>query len=242
MRIVLLHAFPLDHRMWDAQVTVLREAGHDVTAIDLPGFGGSQVLAGESSLASVADHIVEQHLQSPAVVAGLSLGGYVLMQLLRDHASLVQGAMFLDTKASADAPAAIENRLRIATMADEDPSNLGRFLVTAMLPTLIAEHSAVRDQVERWLMESPAAAVAWYQRAMAARPDAHDVLAAYHGPSLVLWGAKDQLSPEAEQRTMIEALRTPRVVEVEDSGHLSAVEQPAPVTQALVDTLEAWSD
>jgi pimeloyl-ACP methyl ester carboxylesterase len=241
MRVVLLHAFPLDHRMWDAQVEGLAAAGHEVLAVDLPGFGGAPLLVADPSLAAVAQHVADEHLHEPAVVAGISLGGYVLMQLLREHAGKVKGAMFLDTKASADAPAAVENRMRIATIAEEQPAELGRFLVTAMLPTLIAPASPDRDRVVTWLMASPPAAVAWYQRAMAQRPDSHEVLSGFEGPSMVLWGDRDELSPAADQRRLIDALLFVREEEIPESGHLSAVEQPQAVTHAMLRALQDWA-
>ena len=241
MRVLLLHAFPLDHRMWAAQAQALADAGHDVTAIDLPGFGGTPLLPGEPSLAAVADAVAAGHLDEPAVVAGLSLGGYVLMQLLGRHPQRVLGAMLLDTKAGADAEPAAANRHRIAAVADDDPASLGRLLVTAMLPGLIAPGAPARDQVRAWLEQAPAPAVAWYQRAMAARADSHAALSAFAGPSMVLWGELDEISPSHEQASMLAALRDARPVVVPDAGHLSAVEQPGPVSEAMLACLRDWS-
>ena len=84
--LVLLHAFPLDHRMWAAQQEQLGAAGWDVLAVDLPGFGGSALLDCEPSLMKVAD-VISQHLQMEGIdryaLAGLSLGGYVAMAMVR---------------------------------------------------------------------------------------------------------------------------------------------------------------
>ena len=241
MRVLLLHAFPLDHRMWAMPAQALAEAGHEVVVPDLPGFGGTSLLPGEPSLVAVADAIAAEHLREPAVVAGLSLGGYVLMQLLRGHAASVRGAMLLDTKASADTEAAVANRLRIAAAADGDPAGLGRLLRTALLPGLLAPESPSRTLVTSWLDEAPAPAVAWYQRAMAARQDAHVALADFTGPSLVLWGELDEVSPRAEQESMLAALRSARHVVVPQAGHLSAVEQPVAVSDAMLACLRDWA-
>lgn len=241
MRVLLLHAFPLDHRMWADQSAALADAGHTVIAPDLPGFGGTALPAGEPSLATVAEAVAAAHLLEPTVVAGLSLGGYVLMQLMRTHASSISGAMLLDTKASADTEQAAANRLRIAAAADADPAGLGRLLCTAMLPSLLAPQASAREQVAAWLQEAPPAAVAWYQRAMAQRPDSHDVLRSFGGPSLVLWGDLDEVSPAGEQASMAAALRGARTVVIPGAGHLSAMEQPQLVSAALLACLEDWS-
>lgn len=241
MRVLLLHAFPLDHRMWAAQAATLASAGHRVLAPDLPGFGGTALPDGEPSLVAVADAIADAHLTEPAVVAGLSLGGYVLMQLLRTHPDRILGAMLLDTKAAADAEPAVANRRRIAAVAEDDPDGLGRLLAAAMLPGLLAPDSHAHEEVRGWLEEAPAPAVAWYQRAMALRPDSHAALAAFAGPSMILWGERDEVSPAADQASMLAVMRDARAIVIPDAGHLSAVEQPTLVAEAMLECLQEWA-
>lgn len=240
MKVVLLHAFPFDHRMWAYQEAGLRAAGYDVAAPDLPGFGDVPLIAGEPSLGAVAAVVEGEYLDESSVVVGLSLGGYVAMELLRRCPERLAGVMLLDTKADADSPEAVKNRLRIAASADTDPDNLGRLLVSAMLPSLLAPESSASEVVREWLMQAPPLTVAWYQEAMAARPASFDVLADFAGPSLVLWGAQDAVSPHSDQRAMLEVLRQPQEAVIEDAGHLSAVEQPEMVLAAMVHALQLW--
>ena len=98
--LVLLHAFPLNSHLWDGQVEFLRDAGYTVVAPDLAGFGESPLPAAPSLLESVRP--VLDGLTSPAVFAGLSMGGYMLMEILRSAPDVVAGAVFIDTKATAD--------------------------------------------------------------------------------------------------------------------------------------------
>lgn len=237
--VVLVHAFPLDARMWQAQVDALRSAGHSVIVPNLPGFGGTSLPAGPMNLETVA-HTVVRELDEDGVaaahVAGLSLGGYVAMAMLRIAPERVSGLALCDTKASADAPAAIEHRLRIAAAAETDPASLGRLLRTALLPGLLAPGSAVQPLVAGWLDAAPAPAVAWYQRAMAGRPDSHAELSRFTGPAMVLWGEADAVSPESEQRSMLASLPHAHEVVIAGAGHLSALERPDQVSEALL----AW--
>lgn len=244
---VLLHAFPLDHRMWAAQEQALEAAGWEVLVPDLPGFGGTELLDGEPSLAIVADALRQRLLIEGidrVLLAGLSLGGYVAMAMLRQQPEICAGVILCDTKASADGAQGRANRQRIAEAAEADPSSVGRLLRMAVLPGVLgatthASRPQVVWEVASWMDQVPAATVAWYQRAMAERPDSHDVLASIDVPALVLWGEEDELSPAPEQASMLEALRRGEEAVIPMAGHLSAVEEPAAVSQAMVRFAEA---
>ena len=244
--VVLLHAFPCDGRMWAAQADALSEAGWDLIIPDLPGFGASDVLEAEPSLDLVADVVLRelsvQRIEGP-VLAGLSLGGYVAMAMMRKSPERFSALMLCDTKASADTALARENRHRLAEAVVEDPAECGQILRRSVLPGLLgattfAERLAVVEEVGGWLDEAHPQAVAWYQRAMAARPSSIPTLAAASIPALVLWGEEDTLSPEADQRAMLEALNNGSSARVLEAGHLSAVERPEVVSQRMIEFLE----
>ena len=131
-----------------------------------------------------------------AVVVGLSLGGYVAMELVRQDASRIAGLALIDTKASADTDEARANRLRVAEQVLEAGSTVA--LARAMLPGLLGatthdERPEVVERVRGWIEEADPAGVAWAQRAMAARPESFADLASLTVPALVLWGAEDTL-------------------------------------------------
>jgi pimeloyl-ACP methyl ester carboxylesterase len=239
---MLLHAFPVHNAMWAAQREAL-STGWRVITPDLPGFGASPRLPGDPSLDDVADSVVatlDALGLEQTVLGGLSLGGYVAMALLRRHPERVSALVLADTKASADPPAAQENRERIARTVVEERSP--RVLLTDVLPSLVGARTkrrrgdvlrAVTDMVRAAEPES----VAWIQRAMAARPDSFDVLRATQVPALVIVGDEDALSPLPDAEAMVEALPDARLVTIATSGHLSAMEVPDDVTTALRDFL-----
>ncbi|MFN8168949.1 MAG: alpha/beta fold hydrolase [Candidatus Nanopelagicales bacterium] len=242
--VVLLHAFPLDKRMWDDVVPAIADAGWDVVVPDLMGFGESRLdeddLDDPPTLVTQARgvlRILDQVGLPHVVVCGLSMGGYVAMELVRQDPSRIAGIALVDTKATADTEEARANRLRVADQVLESGSTDA--LARAMLPTLLGDTSRASrpDVVERvtgWIREADPVGVACAQRAMAARPDSLTDLASLKVPGLVLWGAEDTLSPRAEQDLMVEAMRDARLVEIPTSGHLCAVEEPAATAAALV--------
>ena len=247
--VVLLHAFPLDHRMWDDQVAALSGAGWRVEAWDLPGFGESTLPDADPSLDYVADLIAERLVgrDSPTILGGLSLGGYVVMSLARRSPELLAGILLCDTKAVADTEAARVLRLSMAEAVEADPTSLGGILSSAVLPNLVgptthAERPAVVARLTTALAQARPTSVAWYQRAMSMRPDSHQDLARLTVPSLVLWGAEDVLSPAADQERMIDSLPCARSVCIPRCGHLSALECPDEVSAALqVFLADSWA-
>jgi pimeloyl-ACP methyl ester carboxylesterase len=233
--LLLLHAFPLDHRMWDATKDLVTGFS-DVLAPDLP------VLDEEPSLEAAADAVADLLRSSgsrPVVVAGLSMGGYVALALLERHPDLVAGLALVDTKSTADAHDARANRLRIADEAEAsgtvDPVRpMSGVLLGETTRTLRPEVTAL---VDRWIGEQDPAAVAWSQRAMAARPDRTDVLRGFTGPVRVVVGDEDTVTPVEAAEHLVSAAQDARLVVVPRAGHLTAVEDPAAVAEALSELL-----
>ena len=240
--VVLLHAFPCDRRLWQPQAQVLVDAGFRVVVPDLPGFGSSGLPDAEPSLAAVAQLIVD-YLDSlgiqRCILGGVSLGGYVAMAMLRVRPELAGAALLCGTKATADSDEAAANRERLASMVDARPLDCARILDQALFPGLLgpttrASRPEVVEVVQGWLSDARPDAVAWYQRAMAQRPDSRDVLAELEAPALVVWGAEDGLISYPEQELMLEALRDGTLHTVAGAGHLTGIELPAEVNDVVL--------
>lgn len=249
--LVLLHGFPLDHRMW-LDVTDLLPGDPTVIAPDLPGFGTSPAgedvaeglgaepgapsleVAADAVAAALRDAGVER-----AVVAGLSMGGYVAMALLERHPELVAGLGLVDTRSTADDDAARAKRLEVADAAlaemRVDPV-LGMRSAVLGATNRVARPDLV-DRVEGWIRDQGPAAVAWAQRAMAARPDRTDVLVRFDGPAVVVVGDEDELSPPPAAQHMAAVLRDVEVTVVPRAGHMTPNESPEPVATALAGLL-----
>ncbi len=233
-RYLLLHAFPFDSSLWDDVGAVLRETGHQVLAPDLPGFGSAQLPAADPAIDCFVDAILPVLNDEPAVVAGCSMGGYVALGIARRRPELVEALALVDTKATSDAPAAREGRERTAGLAEA-----GEDWSVGMITGLLGETTRARRpdavrRVESVLATANAATVAWAQRAMAARPDSRDVVAALDVPILVVMGEEDTMSPRPEQELILAEAKQGRLITIVESGHLSPIEAPAEVAAALL--------
>jgi pimeloyl-ACP methyl ester carboxylesterase len=243
--VALLHAFPCDHTMWDAQVRALRDQGWQATAVDLPGFGSAPLPSGPPTMAALAETVragLADRGFTQGVVIGLSVGGYVSMEMLRQQPDMITDLVLVDTKASADPISAQQSREDLASQVERHPQQVGDILSAALSdkllgPTTRAERPEVCAQVERWMYAAAPETVAWYQRAMAARPDSLRTLAGLQIPVHVVWGVEDVLSGRADQDAMLAAVPHATFTEIPAAGHLSAVEQPDLVSQALVQRL-----
>lgn len=240
--VVLLHAFPCDGRMWLPQAQALADDGWRAVVVDLPGFGQSALPPDAPSLDAVADAVIGELTVrgiDRCIVAGVSLGGYVAMAMLRSHPELIAALVLCDTKATADGEQAFANRERLAAAVEAEPSAAARVLEQAVLPGLLGETTfrtrpEVVDTVRAWLNDADAATVAWYQRAMAHRPDSRDVLSAAALPTLVVRGDEDALSSLEEAELMVATSPEATLVRVPGAGHLANVEDPPAVTEAIV--------
>jgi pimeloyl-ACP methyl ester carboxylesterase len=228
---VLLHAFPLSRRMWQFQYDGLTTQMRLVTP-DLPGFGESATSADAPDLGVMADSVLallDLLALDDVVLGGLSMGGYVAMEILRRRPDRVRALVLADTKASADADAAAANRRRMADVL-EDGRNT-RVLVHDVLPTVVGdttreEHPETVTWLREIVEETDPLGAAWAQRAMAARRDSFDTLREVRVPTLVVVGEEDALSPPSDAEAMVDAVPGAELVVLERAGHLSAVEAP----------------
>src|SRR3954469_864785 len=229
--VVLLHAFPLSSAMWLAEREALAGSWRLVTP-DLRGFGGSPLADDEPSLDASADDVatlLDTLGLDRVTLGGLSMGGYVAMAFMRRHADRVAALVLADTKAGADSAQARANRERIAAAVLDDPEST--VLVDEVLPNLLgtttfAERPLVAGRVKALVQAAPGPAVAWAQRAMAARPDSFDTLGGVQVPTLVVVGAEDAISPPDDARAMAEKVAGARLEILPRAGHLTALECP----------------
>ncbi len=238
--LVLIHAFPFDRRMWRRQAEELSESMRILT-LDLPGFGESSDVTAQSSLDAWAD-LVETALgrligDEPAVLCGLSMGGYVALRLAARHPERLEALILADTRAGSDSPEGTEARNRAIT---EVRFNGVAPLAEQLLPVLLspdADPEAVAFARELILDQEPAAVINALE-AMRDRPDSTPVLEEIHVPALVIVGGDDELTPPAEAEAMARRLADAWLVKIPGTGHLSNIEAPVPFNMAIKGFLE----
>src|SRR5688500_126739 len=195
--LVLLHGFPLDARVWEAQAA---ELSRDVRVItpDLRGFGKSK-FAGEFTLEELADdvHALLSDLGAlPAVIGGLSMGGYVALAYAKKYPKDLRGLALIDTKADADTTEGKQGREKMIALVREKGSGA---VADQMMPKMLAPGAGnQRPDLARHLrliMEAcPPRTIANALAAMRDRPDRTHDLPSIPVPALIIVGEHDAIT------------------------------------------------
>lgn len=224
----LLCGLLCDERVWEAQATALRP-DYDVRVISF--------VKGEDTLAAMAQRVLADAPASFAL-AGHSMGGRVALEVCRRAPERVERLALLDTGYEAVGPGEADKRAVLVDQARAE--GIDSIAAAWGLPMLAPSRrddralvQAVFDMVGRMSPEIYAAQT----RALLGRPDAARVLQALVCPTLVLCGMQDAWSPPERHQRMADLIPgRPPVCLIEDCGHMSTMEQP----QAVLDALRGW--
>jgi pimeloyl-ACP methyl ester carboxylesterase len=190
------------------------------------------------SMAVIAAGILNDAPRRFALI-GLSMGGYIALEIVRQAPDRVAKLALLDTGARSDTPEQTERRHRLIGLTQS-----GRFAeVPDVLFPLLVHHNRhgdakLKEINRRMAQETGPEAFVRQQHAIMGRTDLRPSLPAIRCPTLVLIGDGDELTPLPLSQEMAAAIPGARLVIVPDSGHLSTLEQPDAVNKVLIDWLE----
>lgn len=245
--LLLLHAFPLDHRMWEAQESLAESVRLIVP--DQRGFGSTPAQPPIASIAALADDAVAVldalHVTEPAFVGGVSMGGYVAQHVAARHPDRVRGLILCDTKLDADTPEARTGRAGLAAKVGRRGAGI---LAETMLGTLLAQSDEARAQSRRAAIEEllrqtihrqPVATIQAALAAMGDRPDMTDTMRSLAIPTLLIVGEEDTFTPPAIMQRMEAILPDAQLLIVPHAGHLVPLEAPTVFNAAVLEFLHA---
>jgi len=191
----------------------------------------------DDGLAAIAQRILAS---APAkfALAGLSMGGYISFEILRQAPERVARLVLLDTTARSDTPEQNQQRRLQVEMART--GRLGE-IADGLFPKLVHARRWGDETLRRtWLamvQDVGAEGFINQQTAIMRRPDSRPGLAAIRCPTLVVVGDGDVLTPPDRAEEIANGIARARLSVIRDSGHLSTLEQPAAVTRSMVEFL-----
>lgn len=221
--LALLPGLLCDARLWDHQVRHLADLG-DPWVADL---------ASQDSIAAMAESVLAA-MPGPFALAGLSMGGYVALEVMRRAPERVTRLCLLDTSARPDTDAQAERRRGLVAVAGK-----GTFKgVTRRLLPFLIHHDRVDDASLSSTVMAMAESVGRdaygrQQQAILGRVDSRPALAAIACPTLVICGRQDAVTPLDRSEEIAAAIPGARLAVIEDCGHLSALERPQAVTALM---------
>lgn len=192
-------------------------------------------VTGPETIAAMATAVLEQAPPTFAL-AGLSMGGYVALEIMRRAPERVVKLALLNTQAHPDSIEQSERRRRLVNMAVN-----GRFdaVVEALLPAMVhPDRLADEGLVAAITAMKHRLGPAVFQRqqhAIIHRPDSRPDLAAIRCPTLVLAGRSDEIAPLERMAEMAHRIPGARLAIIEDCGHMSTMERPQAATALLRD-------
>jgi pimeloyl-ACP methyl ester carboxylesterase len=232
--------------MWEPQQQALVQAGFRLVTPDLRGFGESDAPEGPYSMSLFADDIIAllDYLEiDRAVIGGMSMGGYILLNLLERYPERVVAACFITTRSTSDSDAAKAGRLAFLERMKRNGSRSVAELSTA---TLLAGETLERNPelvstVYRWMTSVDLRGIEGALHALLDRKDYSNQLAYFDLPTLVIGADQDCAVQPEDLRILVEGLPNSELCVIPRAGHMANLEQPEAFNHCLLHFLRRVS-
>jgi 3-oxoadipate enol-lactonase len=240
--LVLLHAFPLNARMFEPQSEAVA-GSRRLVAPDYPGFGRSPRTPAQPDVryyAEAVGRLLKRLELERVVLGGVSMGGYVAFECMRLFPQRVSGLVLANTRPEPDSEEMRENRKEMARrVAEEGVGVLIELQMQRLLaPAILKSNDEVVEKVRAMILESSPNGVVAALGAMRERPDSTPLLGQIAVPTLVIGGEEDGISSPEVMGAMAAKIPDSRHVVVPGAGHLSNLEAPEAFNAALKEFLE----
>jgi pimeloyl-ACP methyl ester carboxylesterase len=224
--LVLIPGLLCTEALWAPQIAALGDIAHCTVADHTR----------QDRVAGIARAIVAAAPERFAL-AGLSMGGHIAFEIMRQAPERVERLALLDTSARADTPERTAGRRElIAKAAREGVARAQELLLPTLIHTARFGDTQLVDTVMHMAVDTGLDAFKRQEEAIIGRPDSRPMLASIRCPTLVLVGEQDALTPVEVAREIADGIPRARLEIVPDCGHLSTLEQPEAVNRAL----RAW--
>ena len=243
--LVLIHGYPLDRTMWYGVIASLG-SGVRVIAPDLRGFGKAAPSEGEAAIEAMAEDVLQLLMAEKverAVIAGMSMGGYVALAMADMEASRVAGLALVNSQVYADTDETRASRREMIKIIHAEGRGAA---AQAAIPKLFAPQRATDPDFQRFAIEGAdkagVAGLTWALEAMARRPDRSHVVAEAKFPVLILHSTEDRFIPQEKAHQMATLNPESHFKMIKGAGHCAAIEAPDEVASTLRKFLEICSE
>jgi pimeloyl-ACP methyl ester carboxylesterase len=226
LQLLLLPGLTNDARLWDR---VARSLGTlaEATVGDL---------SRHDTMSAVAADVLSAAPPRFAL-AGMSMGGYCALEIMRQAPDRVVALALVDTSARPDTAEGRANRERQIERSRSDYAALIEELLPKWLHPSRLHDSDVAGVVRAMALDAGPEQFARQQRAIMSRADSRPSLASIRCPTLVLCGRDDAVIPLEVHEELARGITTSTLKILDDCGHLAPLEQPEAVTSAFRDWL-----
>jgi len=242
--VLLIHGHPFNRTMWAPQAELLRSRFR-VIVPDLRGYGESPLDNGsrETRLETfAADNLALMDALGirTFILGGLSMGGQIVMEMVRQAPERIEALLLADTFAGLDSPERKQLRFTIADRLEREGMDA---YAHEELPKMITPRNAsdlpeVATHVMTMMRTTPPSGAAAALRGRAQRIDYLPLLNKIRVPTLIVVGREDVYTPVALAEELHANIGGSRLVIIEEAGHMPNLERPAAFNHALESFLE----
>lgn len=226
--LIFIHGFPFDKSSWQPQMEFLRDR-HRVIAYDIRGFGHSMPGDEKFSIVLFADDLIAfmDALEIPkAIVCGLSMGGYILLNAVHRYPERFSALILSDTQCIADTPEAKEKRFKGIKQIEE--GGLNEYAASSV-KALFSEHSQntkkeAVEKIRKIILATPPDTITRTLHALAERNETCDILGGITIPTLILCGREDKVTPPPQAEYLHAHIKNSVFHIIDKAGHLSNLE------------------
>jgi pimeloyl-ACP methyl ester carboxylesterase len=223
LEVVFVPGLLCDERLWEKQIEALADIAHATVAR----------LSDGDTIEALAHSVLDQSPEGAFMLAGLSMGGYVALEIMRQQPKRVLGLALMSTSARPDTPEATEGRRSLIKQSKQD----FELVIDQLLPKLLHE-SRLTDVssagvMRRMAHDAGAETFRRQQEAIIGRADSRPALHDIACPTLIVCGREDKTTPPELHTELAQGIPGAHLAVIEQCGHLAPLEQPEQVAREL---------
>ncbi len=243
--VIFLHGFPFNKSAWEPQMEVIGSQ-YRMINYDLRGFGNSDADAQAFSMDLFADDLIHfmdaMHIPT-AIVCGLSMGGYIILNAVDRYPERFKAIILCDTQCVADTPEGVEKRFK--TIEQINANGLNEFTEGFLKNVFYAETFTRKpetvEQIRNIILSTPVTTVTNTLKALAERRETCSILNKIQIPTLIICGKEDKITPPEKAQFLHENIADSELHIIENAGHLSNMEETEIFNDRLKNFLDALS-
>ncbi len=227
--LIFIHGFPFDKSSWRPQMQFFQKT-HRVIAFDIRGFGKSNTTIDKDSINIYAEDLIKLmdalHIEK-AIVCGLSMGGYVLLNAVHNHPDRFDAIILSDTKCEADSDEAKTMRLESIEAIKNGglQAFIDGFAKKVFCQNTLDNSPKLVENITKLMLSTPQNTLISSLLALAERAEACVSLGNINVPTLIICGQEDAVTPPIHAKYLHENIKNSKLNFIENAGHLSNLEQ-----------------
>jgi 3-oxoadipate enol-lactonase len=235
--VIFIHGFPFDKSTWQPQMDFLSKTNR-VIAYDIRGFGKSTINEEEESIGLFADDLIlfmDALNIDKAIVCGLSMGGYILLNAANKYPNRFSGIILSDTQCIADTAEIKEKRNETISKINDTGINdfTDSFIENIFCDKTLELKKDIVEKVRNIILSAKQQSIIRTLGVLAQRSETCADLSKIKIPTLIICGREDKVTPLEQSKFLNGSIPNSILNIIDDAGHLSNLEQPEQFNKTL---------